>query len=55
MAATAQATYPMTLLKTGVPLTLLIDLAAGEPESGRILETEGGDADWLPYRDTDGD
>ena len=37
------------LLASGVPLTLLIDLAdeAG-PHSTHRYETEGGDADWLP-------
>lgn len=48
MAANTSAGYPMDLLRAGVPLSLLVDLAAGVPDSGRILEIEGGDADWMP-------
>jgi hypothetical protein len=36
----------MSLLAAGVPLTLLIDLAAPTP-SQEILATEGGNAQWL--------
>jgi hypothetical protein len=38
----------MEMLAAGVPVTLLLDLAAGTPlESREIYATEGGDASWL--------
>lgn len=38
----------MELLAAGVPVTLLIDLAARTPlESHEIYAVEGGDAGWL--------
>jgi hypothetical protein len=48
VAANASTGYPMDLLRAGVPLSLLVDLAVGVPDSDRILEIEGGDADWMP-------
>ena len=41
----------MTALRSGVPISLLIDLATLDgPDSARILATEGSDADaeWIP-------
>jgi hypothetical protein len=39
----------MEVLKSHVPLTLLMDLGNAEgPDSARIAQVEGGDADWLP-------
>ena len=41
----------MTALRAGVPISLLIDLAALDgPDSAGILATEGSDADaeWIP-------
>lgn len=38
----------MEMLAAGVPVTLLIDLAARTPlDSQEIYEVEGGDAGWL--------
>ena len=39
----------MAALEAHLPLTLLVDLALGdELSSAEVLETEPGDADWLP-------
>jgi hypothetical protein len=38
----------MKLLRDGVPVTLLVDIAA-PPDAEQVYETEGGEADWLPY------
>ncbi|MEP7055264.1 MAG: hypothetical protein ABI912_08465 [Actinomycetota bacterium] len=38
----------MEMLAAGVPVTLLVDLAAQTPlESHEIYQVEGGDARWL--------
>ena len=36
----------MGLLAAGVPVTLLLDLAA-PPDAGEVYTVEGGEADWL--------
>jgi hypothetical protein len=38
----------MRLLKSRVPVTLLVDIAE-PPDAELVYETEGGSADWLPY------
>lgn len=40
----------MDMLAAGVPVTLLIDLAARTPlQSHEIYQAEGGDAGWLAH------
>lgn len=36
------------LLQAHVPLTLLIDLASGDPHSDELFAEEGGCFDWIP-------
>ena len=38
----------MQLLRDGVPVTLLFDLAQ-PPDAEQVYEVEGGAADWLTY------
>ena len=38
----------MRMLRGGVPVTLLVDIAE-PPDADEVYETEGGSADWLPY------
>ena len=37
----------MQALRAGIPLTLLVDLAyCAGPDSGEIMQREGGDVEW---------
>ena len=45
----ADSDVALALLRAGVPLSLLLDLAAAVP-SGEIFADEGGDTSWVPAR-----
>jgi hypothetical protein len=48
VAAAGDPEATMEVLRSHVPLTLLMDLGSAEgPDSARISAIEGGDADWL--------
>jgi hypothetical protein len=49
MTNTADATHPiMALLRAGVPLSLLLDLAGATPGSQAVYDGEPADTTWVP-------